>query len=73
MSAYPNLLFIFSLFLNKQISNITGKLMTNKARAAPTVAKEAVVEEHSVHLLSGVCATVGYTPREREQAINQNV
>ena len=35
----------------------------SKGRAAPTIAKVAVVEEHSVHLLSGVCTTVtvGYT------------
>ena len=66
MSAYPTLLFIFSLFLHKQISNITGQLMTNTAKTDPTVTKEAVVEEHSVHFLSGVCATVGYAPKERE-------
>ena len=49
---------------------MTEQLMTRppNKRAAPTIPKVAVVEEHPVHLLSGVCTivgyTVGYTPRE---------
>ena len=52
----------------------------SKGRAAPTIAKVAVVEEHCVHLLSGVCTTVtvgytvgsivGYTSIERTKTNN---
>ena len=53
----------------------------NKGRATPIIAKVAVVEEHSGHLLSGVCTTVtdgytvgsivGYTSVERTKTLNQ--